>query len=1135
MKSEITYAELCQIIAEIGEYSYTADIENINLIEAGFESLKVMLISSELKRRGINVRVSELLKKPYLAEWWKIIKMQSVSAESKKEVDRSRTETMEFPLTDVQHAYWVGRNPDQVMGGISCYLYFEFECGEIDRQRLSKAWENVQYLHSSLRTKFLESGTQVIQDKPYNSSIIIYDLQQLDETEKKEKMEAVRNEYSHKVLAVERGEVAVLILSVIGKNKTILHFGIDLLVADLKSIKIIFSDLEKLYNDCSFEKTQSPFSLEEHMKHKENEDAYRKVAAYWKEHFATLPEAPELPLKRAYQSVKKPVFKRRNFMLEKADWDRLAASAAKNQVTPAMILLTIYTQILERYSNQSDFLMNIPLFNRPSEAEDKVADFTNILLLPVKGIEERGFISKTKRIQEAFLESLDYSAYSGVKVIRDILRSRPTQKLVAPIVFSCDCMEPIITDGFAGSFGKLKYISSQTPQVLIDFQVMRFPEGILLSWDTVEDVFPKGFIEDMFSAYIECLRWTISNPDKWGEELPVISETKFAERYSGINTIGVKQNLCLHELVFRNATDRSSKTAVIEGTGRTLTYYELCKEAKKLARLLQLEGVGPGDKVAVRLPRGAEQIISVLSILLLGACYVPIGMKQPDKRIEKIVKRADIRYMVSHGCHLRLNRVNIIDVNDRAKREEISANEPVNPSSSAYVIFTSGTTGEPKGVEISHFSAMNTICDVNKKCDISEKDSLLAVSSLEFDLSVYDIFGILGTGGTIVLLDEASKTDAAQWLDLVTRYHITCWNSVPFLLRMLLEQAQAEEMKLQSLKTVLLSGDWIGTDLPAKLADVAPNSELTALGGATEGSIWSNYYQVKLPVPKEWVSIPYGTPLDGQLYRVVDQRGRDCPDWVPGELWIGGIGVAKGYVGDETTTNNKFVSFKNIRWYKTGDMGRFWNDGTIEFLGRKDTQVKFRGYRIELGEIEAAINRAEGIKSSVACIVSEGGSQKLCAFIVKNDPDSELIQDETINQSISSYLPLYMVPSEYQYGKSIPLSANGKVDRKMVAELFFKERQAVAGYEKPQGAIEEELERLWIEVLGSTKYSRDISFFKAGGDSLKAIMLIDKIKKSHLVNGDLGTAILVNAPTIRELASQIQMINQGAELTIDTI
>ena len=1041
MKSEITYAELCQIIAEIGEYSYTADIENINLIEAGFESLKVMLISSELKRRGINVRVSELLKKPYLAEWWKIIKMQSVSAESKKEVDRSRTETMEFPLTDVQHAYWVGRNPDQVMGGISCYLYFEFECGEIDRQRLSKAWENVQYLHSSLRTKFLESGTQVIQDKPYNSSIIIYDLQQLDETEKKEKMEAVRNEYSHKVLAVERGEVAVLILSVIGKNKTILHFGIDLLVADLKSIKIIFSDLEKLYNDCSFEKTQSPFSLEEHMKHKENEDAYRKVAAYWKEHFATLPEAPELPLKRAYQSVKKPVFKRRNFMLEKADWDRLAASAAKNQVTPAMILLTIYTQILERYSNQSDFLMNIPLFNRPSEAEDKVADFTNILLLPVKGIEERGFISKTKRIQEAFLESLDYSAYSGVKVIRDILRSRPTQKLVAPIVFSCDCMEPIITDGFAGSFGKLKYISSQTPQVLIDFQVMRFPEGILLSWDTVEDVFPKGFIEDMFSAYIECLRWTISNPDKWGEELPVISETKFAERYSGINTIGVKQNLCLHELVFRNATDRSSKTAVIEGTGRTLTYYELCKEAKKLARLLQLEGVGPGDKVAVRLPRGAEQIISVLSILLLGACYVPIGMNQPDKRIEKIVKRADIRYMVSHGCHLRLNRVNIIDVNDRAKREEISANEPVNPSSSAYVIFTSGTTGEPKGVEISHFSAMNTICDVNKKCDISEKDSLLAVSSLE----------------------------------------------------------------------------------------------LTALGGATEGSIWSNYYQVKLPVPKEWVSIPYGTPLDGQLYRVVDQRGRDCPDWVPGELWIGGIGVAKGYVGDETTTNNKFVSFKNIRWYKTGDMGRFWNDGTIEFLGRKDTQVKFRGYRIELGEIEAAINRAEGIKSSVACIVSEGGSQKLCAFIVKNDPDSELIQDETINQSISSYLPLYMVPSEYQYGKSIPLSANGKVDRKMVAELFFKERQAVAGYEQPQGAIEEELERLWIEVLGSTKYSRDISFFKAGGDSLKAIMLIDKIKKSHLVNGDLGTAILVNAPTIRELASQIQMINQGAELTIDTI
>lgn len=814
MKAEITYAEMCKLVAEIGEYSHTEDIENINLIEAGFESLKVMLISSELKRRGIDVRVSELLKKPYLADWWKIIKMQNARVENEKEIDRERTETIEFPLTDVQYAYWVGRNPDQVMGGISCYLYFEFECGEIDQQRLSMAWEGVQYLHPSLRTKFLESGTQVIQDKPYNSNITIYDLQQLDEAEKKKKLELVRNEYNHKILAVERGEVAALILSVIDKNKTILHFGVDLLVADLKSIKIIFSDLERLYNDCSFEKLQSSFSLERYMNHEENEDSYQKAAAYWKEHFATLPEAPELPLKRTYHSVKKPVFKRRNFMLEKVDWDRLVASAAKNQITPAMILLTIYTQILERYSNQSDFLINIPLFNRPSEAENEVADFTNILLLPVKSTEVRGFIGKAKSIQEIFLESLNHSAYSGVKVIRDILRSRSTQKLVAPIIFSCDCMEPIITDKFTGSFGKLKYISSQTPQVLIDFQIMRFPEGILLSWDTVEDIFPKGFIEEMFRAYIECLRWTISNPDKWEEELPVVPEAKFAERYSCIDTIGAKQNLCLHDLVFRNAIDHSSKTAVIEGTGKTLTYYELCREAKKLARLLQLAGVEPGDKVAVRLPRGAEQIISVLSILLLGACYVPIGMDQPDKRIEKIVKRAGIRYMVSQGCHLEINGMNIIDVNDRVKQGEISTNALVNPSTSAYVIFTSGTTGEPKGVEISHSSAMNTICDVNKKCNISEKDSLLAVSSLEFDLSVYDIFGILGVGGTIVLLDEASKTDAAQWLALITRYHITCWNSVPFLLRMLLEQTQAEGRTLQSLKTVLLSGDWIGTDLP---------------------------------------------------------------------------------------------------------------------------------------------------------------------------------------------------------------------------------------------------------------------------------------------------------------------------------
>ena len=243
----------------------------------------------------------------------------------------------------------------------------------------------------------------------------------------------------------------------------------------------------------------------------------------------------------------------------------------------------------------------------------------------------------------------------------------------------------------------------------------------------------------------------------------------------------------------------------------------------------------------------------------------------------------------------------------RSGRRYLS-NEPVNPSSSAYVIFfTLELLGNPKAWRF-HFSAMNTICDVNKKCGISEKDSLLAVSSLEFDLSVYDIFGILGTGRDYSLADEGEN----RCCPMVGFSHQIPYNLLEFSAFSIdaSEQAQAEEMKLQSLKTVLLSGDWIGTDLPAKLADVAPNSELTALGGATEGSIWSNYYRVKLPVPKEWVSIPYGAPLNGQLYRVVDQRGRDCPDWVPGELWIGGIEWQRVMSVMKTTTNNKFVSFK---------------------------------------------------------------------------------------------------------------------------------------------------------------------------------------------------------------------------------
>ncbi|MEV4203212.1 amino acid adenylation domain-containing protein, partial [Micromonospora globbae] len=336
------------------------------------------------------------------------------------------------------------------------------------------------------------------------------------------------------------------------------------------------------------------------------------------------------------------------------------------------------------------------------------------------------------------------------------------------------------------------------------------------------------------------------------------------------------------------------------------------------------------------------QVVAVLGVLAAGGVYVPVGVDQPAARRDRILTRAGVRTIVGAG--------GVSPEGDGGA--PLDAPVPVDPAALAYVIFTSGSTGEPKGVEVSHAAAVNTLAAVCERFDVGPDDRVLAVSALDFDLSVFDIFGLLGAGGALVLVGEDQRRDARAWLRLVNGHGVTVWNTVPALLDMLL--TAAGEDPLGDLRLALVSGDWVGLDLRDRLVARRPDARLIALGGATEAAVWSNAFEVG-EVPAHWRSIPYGFPLPNQRYRVVDGRGRDCPDWVVGELWIGGAGVAAGYRGDAERTAQRFVEHDGSRWYRTGDLGRYWPDGTLEFLGRADFQVKIRGHRIELGEVEAAL------------------------------------------------------------------------------------------------------------------------------------------------------------------------------------
>jgi amino acid adenylation domain-containing protein len=605
-------------------------------------------------------------------------------------------------------------------------------------------------------------------------------------------------------------------------------------------------------------------------------------------------------------------------------------------------------------------------------------------------------------------------------------------------------------------------------------------------------------IDAMFAAYRDLLGWLLHAD--WAAQVPALLPAGQAAVRAAVNDTGpVHPGRLLHEDFFALSARDPGRTALLWGDAGRMSYGELATRALVVAARLVADGVQPGDTVAITMTKGPDQIAAVLGVLAAGAAYVPVGVDQPDLRREEIYAGAGVTNVLTAVP---------------GQGPALPGPVPASPDDLAYVIYTSGSTGKPKGVEVTHRAARNTIDEINSRHCLGPQDRVLAVSALDFDLSVYDVFGLLSVGGAVVLVEEQERMEAVHWAELVRRFDVTVWNTVPALLDMLLVVGGVQRLRL-----ALISGDWVGLDLPGRLEQAAPGCRLVALGGATEGAIWSNAFEV-VEVPGHWRSIPYGRPLRGQRYRVVDGKGRDCPDFVPGELWIGGAGVARGYRSDPERTARQFVHHAGERWYRTGDVGRYWPDGTLEFIGRADDQVKIRGHRIELGEIEAALTTHQRVRRAA---VTRLGATRIGGAVVTEDPGIALAD---LRAFLGSRLPAYMLPDDLVVLPELPLSANGKVDRKALPALIGASAARTRG-EAPHGPLESELARQWAALLEVVDVGRSESFFAMGGDSLLATRLMENIRLQFGV--DVTFRRLFAGPTIADLAALIEAATQDTE------
>ena len=594
------------------------------------------------------------------------------------------------------------------------------------------------------------------------------------------------------------------------------------------------------------------------------------------------------------------------------------------------------------------------------------------------------------------------------------------------------------------------------------------------------------------------------------------------------------ESATLGDLVAESVRADPDAVALDLGGGVGVTYAELWRRATAIAGSLAAAGIGAGDHVAVLAEASADAVAAVLGTSLSGAAYVPLDPRWPPPRLAEPLAALRIRRILVTGAtaaqaaeaaRLVAHDVTLTEacepgpgIAHGALPGELPARiRPAAPTDAAYVIFTSGSTGTPKGVVVGHRSAVNLVEWVNRTYAIGPGDRVLRITAMSFDLSVYDLFGILAAGAAMRVLDDAELEDPDRILQVLDSEPITFWNSAPTALTQVLAVAgRHTRPAAPSLRLVFLSGDWVPTALPGAVRDRYPGAKVVALGGPTETTVWSNFFEVG-EVDPAWPSIPYGRPIQNARCHVLGDGLVPRAIGEPGELYVAGAPVACGYAADEALTAQRFLKdpfamTPGERMYRTGDRVRWLPGGVMEFLGRTDDQVKIRGYRVELGDVRAALLRIPGVLDA-APLASPGsdGAELIAAVATEAE-----LEPADLSAQLACRLPAYLVPSRFLVLRTLPMTANGKVDRAALQALFA----SAAGDAEPEGTGQvDPVLRAVRDVVGRDDVSAGDRFILAGGHSLSAARL--RVRLAEATGAHVRVSEILGAASIAELAALV--------------
>lgn len=1053
--------------------------------------------------------------------------------------------TGKLPLSFAQESLWFINQLEPASRAYNISIATELT-GALDLTVLRRSLCEIVRRHESLRTRFVAvdgAPVQLITDN-FAMAMPLVDLSDLTDPLRKQEADRIIEHEAGTPFDLEELPLLRVSLLKLGQQQHILILNMHHIISDGWSMGVLFSEIARLYEafssgedsplpDLQIQYTDYALWQRSWLKGEELE----KQLSYWRERLTGAPPSLELPLDRRRPAAQRFCGSREERSLSRNLSDRLRQLSQREGVTLYMTVLAAFQVLLSKYSGQEDILVGSPIANRDrTELEGLIGFLVNTLVLRTDLSGNPTFTQLLARVREAVLGAFEHRDLPFEKIVSEL---RPERTLTRSPIFQVMFVQQNALSWPVNSRGPtMKSLEIDTGATKFDLTLFLIEnEGDLqLRFEYNTDLFDSQTIARMFDHFQTLLEGIVANPGRRLSALPLLKDSErkaLLSRWNTEKTDNVRA-CSIHDLIEKQA-ERSPQATAVVFENQALTYAELNSRANQVAYLLRRSNVSADVCVGLLVDRSVEMLVGLLGILKAGGAYVPLNPNQPKARLVRQLEQAKAPILITQERYLSdvaqyPGRSFCLD-RDRLLLESEEKSNPkwtTDPQDLAYVIFTSGSTGTPKGVAVTHQNLVNYtefICDSLKLdiiCDSLKLDSgklnFATTTTIAADLGNTCIFPSLASGGCLHVLSYETTTDSARFAEYMTDHSIDVLKIVPSHLNSLLASEKGHSILPQ--KYLISGGEALSWELAIRIRELKPDCEVINHYGPTEATIGSLTFTLSQSNNHSWGSatVPIGRPMTNAEIFILNEYLDPVPVGVPGELYIGGAGIARGYLNNPEQTSERFIpnpfsQDDSTRLYRTGDRARYLCDGNVEFFGRIDQQVKVRGYRIELGEIEAVLSEHPSIRQSVVVAREDRpGEKRLVAYVVLSEEVETIISD--LRRWVKQRLPDYMVPSAFVMLDEVPLTANGKLDQRALPApdgKQFQENSFVA----PRNTLELLLTKSWEKVLGVRPIGVKDNFFDLGGDSLLAVRLFALIEKVY--NKKLPLATLFQAPTVEQL------------------